>query len=123
MSNHQELAAQARAICSQLRTKSMPLADLIPLMQKMADALDSNEPPLGWVSAYTDWAGMPRLKIHDTPKEGAKPVWLSLKHSNAITPEVKELAKVVLREMPTEAKTDWQLCARAVCNAVKDAAA
>lgn len=35
-----KLAGRLRAACNKLRTTSMPLADLIPLMQQAADALD-----------------------------------------------------------------------------------
>lgn len=41
-----QIAEDLRAACEKLRRTSMPLADMIPLMQRAADALDKAAPPL-----------------------------------------------------------------------------
>ena len=43
MSNNTKLAERLRAACATVRTKSMPLADLIPLMQQAADKLAAHD--------------------------------------------------------------------------------
>jgi hypothetical protein len=40
-----KLAERLRAACNKLRTTSMPLADMIPLMQQAADALEAKPAP------------------------------------------------------------------------------
>ena len=42
MSTPVVLADRLRAVCASVRTKSFPLADLIPLMQEAADALSAD---------------------------------------------------------------------------------
>jgi hypothetical protein len=47
------LAERLRAHCATLRTKPTPLADLIPLLQQAADALDAAAAPVVWMRKGT----------------------------------------------------------------------
>lgn len=39
-----DLSKELRSACKKLRTKSLPLADFIPLLQEAADVLDLEQP-------------------------------------------------------------------------------
>jgi hypothetical protein len=43
-----EIATELRAIARRIRTQGIPLADLIPALQRMADALDDMETHDEW---------------------------------------------------------------------------
>lgn len=40
MNKDKETATRMREVCQELRTRSIPLSDMIPMMQKSADLLD-----------------------------------------------------------------------------------